>query len=553
MAPSIQAIRPTARSGKDCGPLSCENPREAVENQVSTSSKAHSCKVFPEIELGDASKSSPRGSGSDQNNTQNANSFSLTASTGVHHLGRLLPDTQENLIDNAAISDKELLAETQSNVANTFAQKEISVIALVRSDSQLPDTQINVVPSSCTHNGDGVRLDDSLPDTQTNTPQSVSPVLIPTVTSLSDPQIKNLDDEEHLLPETQCNIADPTNTSPIVNNSIQNEKDLPDTQLSSSGRSRFSENDDLFLQDMQCNTSSLANLSSIADASVYQVQNYKCLPDPQISSACQSPSSSSTSATSVETGIGRKSPSLQTSPPKLPFNKVTCRERKRIIVSSNRPPALTKAMCQWVDKTNYMLDPFRDNDECWFHPSPPAAHLSMNGILRPCGKLQKRFIWQDRNGKHTLVLNYGIASKLVNYKMTKQQKDGFINKQWHLSHLCGNWTCLNPAHTTVEPGSVNISRNNCFSHRSGCFHSPQCMKDKKVSLGADGKLVDHSASMFSDVGPNAAGDWDDWSIQGFDDGDASTTMVDFESSKSLSFQNGEQDSFSLNDDAEAAE
>lgn len=62
----------------------------------------------------------------------------------------------------------------------------------------------------------------------------------------------------------------------------------------------------------------------------------------------------------------------------------------------------------------------------------------------------------------------------------------FINKKWHLSHLCGNWTCVNPGHTTVEPGNVNISRNNCFSHRGGCLHDPKCMKEKKVNLGANG-------------------------------------------------------------------
>jgi hypothetical protein len=85
-------------------------------------------------------------------------------------------------------------------------------------------------------------------------------------------------------------------------------------------------------------------------------------------------------------------------------------------------------MCKWVDKTNYLLDPFREDDECWFHPSPPPAQVSTNGIARPCGKLQKRFDWKDRQGKHSLVLNFGIACKLVNYKMTKQQKDGFIQQ-----------------------------------------------------------------------------------------------------------------------------
>lgn len=194
---------------------------------------------------------------------------------------------------------------------------------------------------------------------------------------------------------------------------------------------------------------------------------------------------------------------------KVPLNKISCRERKRIIVSPNRPPNVTKAMIDWVRKTNWLLDPFREDDDCWLHPSPPPALLSVSGIFRPVGKLQKHFTWKDKDGKHSLVLNYGIVVKLVNYQMTKQQQDGFINKQWHLSHLCGNWTCLNPAHTTVEPGHVNISRNNCFSHRSGCLHTPKCLKDKKVALGADGKLVDHSEQAAR--GSQESDQWDDWS------------------------------------------
>ncbi|XMA15048.1 hypothetical protein WAI453_007839 [Rhynchosporium graminicola] len=184
---------------------------------------------------------------------------------------------------------------------------------------------------------------------------------------------------------------------------------------------------------------------------------------------------------------------------KTPRNIVSCKERKRIAVSYNRPPKITKAMSDWVTSTNWLLDPFREEDDCWFHPSPPSARLSVTGVLRPVGKLQRRFAWKDCGGKHSIALNYGIAVKLINFQMTKQQQDGFINKQWHLSHLCGNWTCLNPVHTTVEPGPVNINRNSCFSHRSGCLHSPKCLKNKKVALGADGKLIDHSNNAVKEI------------------------------------------------------
>ena len=198
-----------------------------------------------------------------------------------------------------------------------------------------------------------------------------------------------------------------------------------------------------------------------------------------------------------------------------PHNKLSCRERKRIGIPSTRSPKLTQAMRSWIRQTHALLDPFREDDDCWFHPSPPPARRSrLSGALRSRGKIQKTFVWQDQKGRHSLVFNYGIVSKLVYHKLTKQQKDGLINRQWHLSHLCGNWTCLNPAHTTVEPGSVNISRNNCFSHRGGCLHDPPCMKNMKVALGADGKPVDHSSSEL--VGQL---DDDDWQAHHFDDDD----------------------------------
>ena len=174
---------------------------------------------------------------------------------------------------------------------------------------------------------------------------------------------------------------------------------------------------------------------------------------------------------------------------KLPGNKLSLKERKRIVISSSRPPALTKAMRLCISRIERLLDPFREDDDCWLHPSPPSPQTTPNGMLRAAGKLQKAFTWNNRNGKHSIVLNYGTLHKLANHKMTKQQKDGIVNKSWHLSHLCGNWTCLNPSHTTIEPGWMNISRNPCFSHRSGCRHHPPCMKDKKVPLGVDGRPI----------------------------------------------------------------
>jgi len=214
-----------------------------------------------------------------------------------------------------------------------------------------------------------------------------------------------------------------------------------------------------------------------------------------------------------------KPPEAQSSPPAsgskpTPYNLLSCRERKRIFVDSSRPVKLTKDMQQWFHKTNWLLDPFREDDNCWFHPSPPPARVGASGALRPCGKINKTFHWQDRRGRHSLVVNYGIICKLLYHKMTKQQKDGFINRQWHVSHLCGNWSCVNPDHNVIEPGIVNISRNNCFSHRSGCVHNPPCMKHKKVALDVDGRPIDHNLPVVI-VLPDD--EWDAWGDHNFGD------------------------------------
>lgn len=59
------------------------------------------------------------------------------------------------------------------------------------------------------------------------------------------------------------------------------------------------------------------------------------------------------------------------------------------------------------------------------------------------------------------------------------------------------------------------------------------MKDKKVPLGPDGKLMDHSGSMRSDAQAQAADDWDDWRAQGLDDGDDDTMETDHEDADSV--------------------
>ncbi|MCJ1453623.1 hypothetical protein MMC28_003970 [Mycoblastus sanguinarius] len=122
------------------------------------------------------------------------------------------------------------------------------------------------------------------------------------------------------------------------------------------------------------------------------------------------------------------------------------------------------------------LDPFRNHDDCHLHPQPP--HLDG----RSTRKIYRNFYWTDDSGTHKLGVNAGLILLIMEHYLTDAQKAGYINQSWQLSHLCGNWTCCNWRHLTVESGPINVSRNACFRSPGVCRHSPPCMKDKKRQL-----------------------------------------------------------------------
>ncbi|KAI9716223.1 MAG: hypothetical protein M1812_005448 [Candelaria pacifica] len=155
-------------------------------------------------------------------------------------------------------------------------------------------------------------------------------------------------------------------------------------------------------------------------------------------------------------------------------DNMSCEDRKRLLVHTP-PHGVLRSMRGWVAGLFSQLDPSLGPAECWLHPSPPLPYRSG----RQRGGVYTMFSWKDNRGKHQLNVNFGVAALLLKGLMTDVQKNGFIKERWHLSHLCGNWVCLNPSHFTVEPGPVDIGRNCCFTHRNGCAHLPKCMKDKK--------------------------------------------------------------------------
>jgi hypothetical protein len=371
-----------------------------------------------------------------------------STTTALENSDQLLLDTQIStnsklVIHEIAIpvldSDKSL-PDTQAGVPD---RKRPWETPNATSDSQLLETQISELQNISKDESVRVHPRRLLTYSQSNAARLESPIPALAIPDIPNPQINPAANEDILLLDTQSSTDSLGATFSTYRTSIQNNEDLPNTEVSwgdQPGPYRSTQESSL--------RTCINGAASAPPTTSSSILNDKDLPDTQALSVSKLGSSTSIQQSALKICLDVTAHSMQSFPSKQPLNKRTCRERKRIIVSPNRPPALTKVMCQWIDKTNYLLDPFREDDECWFHPSPPSGHLSMNGILRPCGKLQRRFNWKDRNGQHSLVLNFGIVSKLINYKMTKQQKDGFINKQWHLSRkLLGDtarliWSCF---------------------------------------------------------------------------------------------------------------
>ncbi|CAF9938611.1 hypothetical protein IMSHALPRED_001022 [Imshaugia aleurites] len=155
---------------------------------------------------------------------------------------------------------------------------------------------------------------------------------------------------------------------------------------------------------------------------------------------------------------------------------MTVEERKYFFIYTPTK-GMKEATKKHFSRISQLVDKAGSNDDCRAHPEPPQC----NG--KAAGKFTSYFSWEDEYGdRQRLTVNWGIIALIVRQKLTDAQKDGFINHKWHLSHLCGNWTCCNWRHFTVESGPINVSRNGCFNSSSKCAHHPPCMKEKKRQL-----------------------------------------------------------------------
>ncbi|MCJ1301052.1 hypothetical protein MMC08_003851 [Hypocenomyce scalaris] len=196
---------------------------------------------------------------------------------------------------------------------------------------------------------------------------------------------------------------------------------------------------------------------------------------------------------------------LVSAAPKKPRDTLTVKQRKHFFIHTPTL-AMVAAMRKWVSETHALFNVARDEGDCWLHPAP--ASPKANGRAR--GTINRSFIWTDASGRHNVFVNYDVVTLIIDHHLTDEQQEGYITKGWHLSHLCGNWTCCNWRQFTVEAGSINISRNAYFMYTGGCNHSPKCMKDKKQrllpvnptrSLDSEGK---DASALLGSILPDAA-------------------------------------------------
>jgi hypothetical protein len=111
-------------------------------------------------------------------------------------------------------------------------------------------------------------------------------------------------------------------------------------------------------------------------------------------------------------------------------------------------------------------------DQCWLYPGP---------IRIGQGTIEITVDFRHNGARYKYYINLGFVALLVDGLLTKEYIRGIVDHQWHASHLCGNFTCTNPAHIVAEPGSVNSKRNSCLHGYSAvCTHTPPCLTHLKI-------------------------------------------------------------------------
>lgn len=114
-------------------------------------------------------------------------------------------------------------------------------------------------------------------------------------------------------------------------------------------------------------------------------------------------------------------------------------------------------------KTNSQMDSGRAQDHiCWLN-----HEVKGNGTFQVKARLGSQGAWS---------MNFGTANLLIHRLLSNTQKLGIIYERWELSHLCGNWRCMNHNHHIVESKHTNLERMSCFKDAfKTCRHHPACL------------------------------------------------------------------------------
>ncbi|RDI89454.1 hypothetical protein Vi05172_g776 [Venturia inaequalis] len=115
----------------------------------------------------------------------------------------------------------------------------------------------------------------------------------------------------------------------------------------------------------------------------------------------------------------------------------------------------------------------------------------INSKARGSGRIA---VYASMGNGNSWGMNFGIARLLELGKLSNEEKRGIIDEGWELSHLCGNWRCMNQDHFAVEPKTINLQRMSCFKRwYDACLHSPPCMigyqTDHEYSLELEQQLL----------------------------------------------------------------
>ncbi|KAE9990060.1 hypothetical protein EG327_001912 [Venturia inaequalis] len=79
----------------------------------------------------------------------------------------------------------------------------------------------------------------------------------------------------------------------------------------------------------------------------------------------------------------------------------------------------------------------------------------INSKARGSGRIA---VYASMGNGNSWGMNFGIARLLELGKLSNEEKRGIIDEGWELSHLCGNWRCMNQDHFAVEPKTINLQR-----------------------------------------------------------------------------------------------